>query len=66
MAKVLLEEKKIEALVGRAVQRAIFDIFGDPDSGRELSSAFEKKLKQSVESSRRGRLRDFDEVIAGL
>ncbi|MBM3257092.1 MAG: hypothetical protein FJY98_02055 [Candidatus Liptonbacteria bacterium] len=66
MARITIEEKKIEAVVERAVQRALRELLIDSDKGLEIRSAFVKRLKKSAAEKKQGRIRTFEEVVSSL
>jgi len=45
---------QLEALVERAVERKMIELFGDPDKGLELKPPVKAKLRRSMAAMRRG------------
>ena len=45
---------QFEALVEKAVERKLFELFGDPDEGLELKPSVKARLRRSLAAARRG------------
>lgn len=50
--------------IKKAVSAALREIFSDPDYGLELKPSFKRKLKKSMESAKKGHVRDLKEFLA--
>lgn len=61
-----LAQEEIEKIVERKVARLLRAVLSDPDSDLELRPAFEKKLQLSIASKQKGRLRNFQDIVATL
>lgn len=62
MAKTLIDDKKLDALIRHRVAEVVQDMLNDPDYGLELRPEFVKRLKKSVESKKAGRVVPFSEI----
>ena len=63
---IIVQERKIEKVIERITLRVLRGVLNDPDFRLELRADFEKKLKSSAASKKRGRLKDFERVVAAL
>jgi hypothetical protein len=52
LARMTVEE--LREVVEDAVERKLTEMLGDPDKGRVLRAAVERRLRRSLQASRRG------------
>jgi len=63
MAKILLQNKKINGIVRRQVIEVIREMLSDPDFGLELKPEFIKRLKKSIKSKKAGKYTSLDKIL---
>ena len=63
MDNTLNQDNKINTLVRREVVTLFREVLSDHDFGLELQTEFLKKLKKSILSKKKGRVKSLDEVL---
>lgn len=61
--ETLIQNKNLTSLIRQTVLEIIQEILADPDYGLALNGNFEKRLKNSIESQRAGRVVSFDKIL---
>lgn len=63
MAKILLQNKKINEIIRRQVIEVMREMLSDPDFGLELRPQFIKRLKKSIKSKKAGKYISLDKIL---
>ena len=63
MVKTLTRERNMNARVRREVVDVLREILSDPDAGLKFTSAVVRRLKQSQQAKRQGRIASLSSVL---
>jgi hypothetical protein len=63
MAKITIEERKLNNLIRQTVIETVREIFNDPDYGLPLTPETIRRLKKSIKSKRAGRVVALEEIL---
>lgn len=66
MPTITINPEKLRVLIQTTVHQELVSILNDPDFGLELRSSAIKRLKDSLESEKAGRLTEIKDVISEL